>query len=39
MLITWLTIAFILVSGLSLTFIAMRLVDERGKPSMTATDF
>src|ERR1700759_3315101 len=38
MLITWLTIAFILLGGLSLTFIAMRLVDERGKPSLNAPD-
>src|SRR5579871_1319763 len=34
MMIALLTIAFILIGGLSLTFIAMRLVDERGKPSM-----
>src|ERR1700747_1202235 len=38
MMITWLTIAFILLGGLSLTFIAMRLVDERGKPSLNAPD-
>src|ERR1700747_3397984 len=38
MMITWLTIAFILLGGLSLTFIAMRLVDERGKPSLNARD-
>jgi stage V sporulation protein K len=38
MLISWLTIAFILVGGLSMTFIAMRLVDERGKPSLNSPD-
>ena len=36
--ITWLTIAFILIGGLSLTFIAMKLVDERGKPSLNSPD-
>src|SRR5262249_32323661 len=38
MMITWLTIAFILLGGLSLTLIAMRLVDERGKPSVNSPD-
>jgi SpoVK/Ycf46/Vps4 family AAA+-type ATPase len=38
MMITLLTIAFILIGGLSLTFIAMRLVDERSKPSMSSPD-
>jgi SpoVK/Ycf46/Vps4 family AAA+-type ATPase len=38
MLISWMTIAFILVGGLSVTFIAMRLVDERGKPSLNSPD-
>ena len=36
--ITWLTIAFILVTGLSMTFVAMRLVEERDRPRASAPD-
>ena len=36
--ITWLTIAFILMAGLSMTFVAMRLVEERGRPAASAPE-
>ncbi len=36
--ITWLTIAFILMAGLSMTFIAMRLVEERDRPQASSPD-
>jgi len=36
--ITWLTIAFILMAGLSMTFVAMRLVEARDRPQASATD-
>jgi len=36
--IVWLTIAFILAAGLSLTFVAMRLVDEHSRPSASSPD-
>jgi SpoVK/Ycf46/Vps4 family AAA+-type ATPase len=38
MMITWLTIAFILMTGLSMTFVAMRLVGERDRPQASASD-
>jgi SpoVK/Ycf46/Vps4 family AAA+-type ATPase len=36
--ITWLTIAFIVVAGLSMTFVAMRLVEERDRPLASSPD-
>ena len=36
--ITWLTIAFILVAGLSMTFIAMRLVEQHAVPAVYSPD-
>ena len=38
MIITSLTIAFIVVAGLSMTFVAMRLVEQHGQPSMSSPD-
>jgi SpoVK/Ycf46/Vps4 family AAA+-type ATPase len=38
MMITWLTIAFILLAGLSMTFVAMRLVEERDRPQASSPD-
>jgi SpoVK/Ycf46/Vps4 family AAA+-type ATPase len=38
MMITWLTIAFILMAGLSMTFIAMRLVEQRAVPAAYSPD-
>ena len=38
MIITSLTIAFIVVAGLSMTFLAMRLVEQHGQPSMSSPD-
>jgi SpoVK/Ycf46/Vps4 family AAA+-type ATPase len=38
MMITWLTIAFILMAGLSMTFIAMRLVELRAVPASYSPD-
>jgi len=36
--ITWLTIAFILVAGFSMTFIAMRLVEQHAVPAVYSPD-
>src|SRR6516162_8846370 len=38
MMITWLTIAFILVAGFSMTFIAMRLVEQHALPAVYSPD-
>jgi SpoVK/Ycf46/Vps4 family AAA+-type ATPase len=38
MMITWLTITFILVAGLSMTYIAMRLVEQRAVPASHSPD-
>jgi SpoVK/Ycf46/Vps4 family AAA+-type ATPase len=38
MIITSLTIAFIVVAGLSMTFVAMRLVEQHAQPSMSSPD-
>jgi len=38
MIITSLTIAFIVMAGLSMTFLAMRLVEQHGQPSMSSPD-
>jgi SpoVK/Ycf46/Vps4 family AAA+-type ATPase len=38
MMITWLTIAFILVAGFSMTFIAMRLVEQHAVPAVYSPD-
>src|SRR5438445_1409398 len=38
MMITSLTIAFIVLAGLSMTFVAMRLVEAHGQPSMNSPD-
>jgi SpoVK/Ycf46/Vps4 family AAA+-type ATPase len=38
MMITWATIALILIAGLSMTFIGMRLVEQHGLPSVNAAE-
>jgi SpoVK/Ycf46/Vps4 family AAA+-type ATPase len=38
MMITSLTIAFIVLAGLSMTFVAMRLVEQHGQPSISSPD-